>query len=202
MTSASFSHKVVCCRKWGLPRVRRTTFAVLFIILALTRGNLHYMLCVNDQGSMLILIPELSNLVTYEVREMPLTLRSIERIQPARLHTCLVLYSEKGPRPSDRGHRGLGYNHINHTKYKLSSLCHISRSIMQGDCTIPNTAKKSQRNKSKTVYQTMSIMLLDSTRLHHFNSAFISKFLRGSCPRISLQGHALTLVNMPPLPIS
>ena len=58
---------------------------------------------------MLILIPELSNLVACEVREAPLTLRSIECIQPARLHTCLVLYSENGPKakPSDCGHRGL-----------------------------------------------------------------------------------------------
>ena len=58
---------------------------------------------------MRILRPELSNLVACEVRERSLTLRSIECIQPARLHACLVLYSVKGPKakPSDCGHRGL-----------------------------------------------------------------------------------------------
>ena len=55
---------------------------------------------------MFILRPELSNLVACEVREMPVTLRSTERMQPARLHTCL--YSERGPRPSDRNHRACG----------------------------------------------------------------------------------------------
>ena len=29
----------------------------------------------------------------------------IQVLQPARLHICFFLYSEKGPRPSDRGHR-------------------------------------------------------------------------------------------------
>ena len=56
---------------------------------------------------MLTLRPELSNLVVCEVREMPVTLRFIKCIQPARLHTCLFLCSEKGEKPSDRGHRAL-----------------------------------------------------------------------------------------------
>ena len=40
---------------------------------------------------MLILRPELSNLVACEVREMPLSLQSIECIQPACLHTSLSI---------------------------------------------------------------------------------------------------------------
>ena len=50
---------------------------------------------------MLILRPEMSNLAACEAREMPLTVRSIECIQPAHLHACLFYNSEKGPRPSD-----------------------------------------------------------------------------------------------------
>ena len=64
--------------------------AMVFIILALMWGFLHY-ICVrlNDEGSMLILRPELSNLVACEVRETPVALQSIECIQPARLPTSL-----------------------------------------------------------------------------------------------------------------
>ena len=39
---------------------------------------------------------------------MPLTPKSIKCIKPACLHPCLFLYSEKGPKPSDCGHKGTG----------------------------------------------------------------------------------------------
>ena len=43
--SASFSHKIICLWQWSVIHERWTTFALFFIILALTQGNLHY-ICV------------------------------------------------------------------------------------------------------------------------------------------------------------
>ena len=108
MTSALFLHKIVCFQKWSLVLMWQTTFAISFTSFCHWHGAscITFALCWTTRV-VCSFWDQNSNLVACEVREMPLTLQSIECIQPACLHTFLSLYSEKGPRPSDRGHRGL-----------------------------------------------------------------------------------------------
>ena len=93
---------------------------------------------------MLILRPGLSDLVACEVREIPLTLRSTECIQPARLHNCLFLYSEKCPRPSDRGHtclRLLSLKRLRKCEGQMSLQLQISSSDPPGVAFQPKLSK-------------------------------------------------------------
>ena len=111
VTSASFSHK-----NRLLPEMEPTThmtgnICCIFASFQHWHGAIciTFVLCWTTRVvCMLTLRAELSNLVACEVREMPLTLQSIECLQTGMpLHTCLFLYSEEDPRPSDRSHRGL-----------------------------------------------------------------------------------------------
>ena len=70
VTSASFSHQIVCFLQCSLLHNCTMDVCHFFIILALTWGTVHY-ICVmlNDKGSMLILRPELSNVVACDQGE-------------------------------------------------------------------------------------------------------------------------------------